>query len=96
MSNTGSESHGLAVEVHDLKKSYGDLAAVSNVSFDIARGEVFCLLGPTAPARRRRSRSWRASATATEATYGSSVSIPPAAPASAAITLAAMLALPPS
>ena len=37
---------GLAIEVHDLHKGYGDVEAVRGVSFDVARGEVFCLLGP--------------------------------------------------
>jgi len=37
---------GLAIEVHDLRKSYGQLEAVRGVSFEVARGEVFCLLGP--------------------------------------------------
>jgi len=32
------------------------------VSFEVARGEVFCLLGPTVPARRRSSRSSRGTA----------------------------------
>ena len=36
----------LAIEVHDLRKSYGDTHAVGGVSFDVRRGEVFCLLGP--------------------------------------------------
>ena len=35
-----------AIEVHELRKSYGDLEAVSGVSFEVAPGEVFCLLGP--------------------------------------------------
>jgi ABC-2 type transport system ATP-binding protein len=35
-----------AIEVRDLRKSYGDTEAVRGVSFDVARGEVFCLLGP--------------------------------------------------
>jgi ABC-2 type transport system ATP-binding protein len=34
------------LEVHDLVKKYGDLAAVAGVSFDIQEGEVFSLLGP--------------------------------------------------
>ncbi len=37
---------GLAIEVRDLHKAYGDVEAVRGVSFDVARGEVFCLLGP--------------------------------------------------
>jgi len=35
-----------AIEVTHLKRSYGDLVAVDDVSFSVARGEVFCLLGP--------------------------------------------------
>ena len=36
----------IAIEVRDLKKSYGEVDAVRGVSFEVARGEVFCLLGP--------------------------------------------------
>jgi ABC-2 type transport system ATP-binding protein len=35
-----------AIEVRDLRKSYGETKAVRGVSFEVARGEVFCLLGP--------------------------------------------------
>jgi len=35
-----------AIEVHELRKSYGRVDAVRGVSFAVARGEVFCLLGP--------------------------------------------------
>ena len=35
-----------AITVSDLRKSYGELEAVRRVSFEVARGEVFCLLGP--------------------------------------------------
>jgi ABC-2 type transport system ATP-binding protein len=37
---------GIAVEVHDLRKSYGSLQALRGVSFSVAEGEVFALLGP--------------------------------------------------
>jgi ABC-2 type transport system ATP-binding protein len=35
-----------AIEVADLHKSYGSVAAVRGVSFSVAEGEVFALLGP--------------------------------------------------
>jgi ABC-2 type transport system ATP-binding protein len=34
------------IEVHDLRKRYGDLVAVDGVSFEVAEGEVFGILGP--------------------------------------------------
>ncbi|MBV9818136.1 MAG: ABC transporter ATP-binding protein [Solirubrobacterales bacterium] len=34
------------IEVRGLRRSYGDIEAVRGVSFEVARGEVFCLLGP--------------------------------------------------
>jgi ABC-2 type transport system ATP-binding protein len=37
---------GVAIEVHDLHKSYGETDAVSGVSFEVQQGDVFCLLGP--------------------------------------------------
>lgn len=37
---------GLVVDVKALRKRYGDLQAVDDISFDIGRGEVFGLLGP--------------------------------------------------
>src|SRR5947209_2435787 len=36
----------IAVEVRDLRKSYGQVRAVRGVSLEVAVGEVFCLLGP--------------------------------------------------
>src|SRR5579875_1910140 len=36
----------IAIEVRDLRKAYGEIEAVRGVSFEVARGEVFCLLGP--------------------------------------------------
>jgi len=37
---------GYAIEVEGLTKSYGDLLAVNDISFNVSRGEVFALLGP--------------------------------------------------
>src|SRR5438128_1676853 len=35
-----------AIEVEELRKSYGDVQAVAGVSFQVGEGEVFSLLGP--------------------------------------------------
>ena len=34
------------IEVKNLRKSYGDIAAVNDISFHVKKGEVFSLLGP--------------------------------------------------
>ncbi len=39
-------TNDVAVQVHDLHKTYGQRAAVDGVSFEIRRGETFALLGP--------------------------------------------------
>src|SRR5947209_9366601 len=46
MTATHTQTNGLAIDVRDLRKSYGNVEAVRGVSFEVARGEVFCLLGP--------------------------------------------------
>ena len=46
MTTNQTRTNGLAIEVRDLRRSYGDVEAVRGVSFEVARGEVFCLLGP--------------------------------------------------
>ncbi len=46
MSENGTYAGELAIEVHDLRRSYGEIEAVRGVSFEVGRGEVFCLLGP--------------------------------------------------
>jgi ABC-2 type transport system ATP-binding protein len=35
-----------AIEVRDLRKSYGELEAVRGIDFSVARGEIYGLLGP--------------------------------------------------
>src|ERR1700759_938004 len=46
MNSTDAVRRGPAIEVRDLRKSYGRLEAVAEVSLEGARGEGFCLLGP--------------------------------------------------
>ena len=41
-----ASTHDTAIEVTNLKKVYGDLVAVNNISFSIKKGEVFAFLGP--------------------------------------------------
>ena len=36
-----------AIEVHNLRKSFGELAVLRGVSFAVAAGEVVCVLGPS-------------------------------------------------
>ena len=46
MTTTSDHIDGPAIEVRDLRKTYEGVEAVRDVSFEVARGEVFCLLGP--------------------------------------------------
>ena len=39
-------SDALAVQVASLRKLYGSVAAVDDVSFEVERGSVFCIIGP--------------------------------------------------
>jgi len=39
-------SNDIAIEVNNLRKEYGDLVAVDNISFKVRIGEVFAFLGP--------------------------------------------------
>ncbi|KAB0266397.1 ATP-binding cassette domain-containing protein [Microvirga brassicacearum] len=36
----------IAVEVHDLTRTFGDFTAVNHVSFEVRKGEIYGLLGP--------------------------------------------------
>jgi ABC-2 type transport system ATP-binding protein len=42
----GASGSGPAVEVAHLRKTYGELVAVDDVSFEVAEGEIFGILGP--------------------------------------------------
>jgi len=46
------------IHVESIRKTYGRTIAVDDISFDVESEEIFGLIGPTAPARRRR---WSAS-----------------------------------
>ena len=37
---------GKIVQVSHLKKSFGDLDVLKDISFDVEEGEVVCLIGP--------------------------------------------------
>ena len=39
-------SRDLAVQVALLRKAYGDVVAVDDVSFTVERGSIFCMIGP--------------------------------------------------
>jgi ABC-2 type transport system ATP-binding protein len=39
-------NNGLAIQVQDLHKNFGDVYAVRGVSFDVRAGEIYSLLGP--------------------------------------------------
>jgi ABC-2 type transport system ATP-binding protein len=43
------------IAARGLVKRYNGVSVVDAINFDIVKGEVFGLLGRTAPARRRRS-----------------------------------------
>src|ERR1700722_20082799 len=40
------DGSGAAVEIAQLRKTYGSLVAVDDVSFTVAQGEIFGILGP--------------------------------------------------
>ena len=42
-----------AVIVDGIRKTFGSVVAVRDISFDVGRGEVLGLLGPNGAARRR-------------------------------------------
>jgi ABC-type histidine transport system ATPase subunit len=52
--NGNGRSHApAAIAVENIVKRYGDFEAVKGVSFSVADGEIFGLLGPTVRARAR-------------------------------------------
>src|SRR5690348_3909893 len=46
--NTSAASSGAAiVSLRDVRKSFGHVKVLDGVSFDVARGEVVCIIGPS-------------------------------------------------
>ncbi len=43
---TATNHNGIAIEVLDLTKKFGDFVAVNEVNFEVPRGEIFGFLGP--------------------------------------------------
>src|ERR1700737_2858122 len=39
-------AQGMAIRVEDLRKNYGDVAAVDGISFSVRENEIFGILGP--------------------------------------------------
>ena len=39
-------SHGIAVAVEGLRRTFGEFVAVDNISLSVGKGEVFGFLGP--------------------------------------------------
>ena len=65
-----------AIEINGLRKAYGDVEAVRDVSFSVGDGEVFCLLGPNGAGKTTTARSSRATARAARAMSASSATTP--------------------
>lgn len=42
-----NENPGAMVALRDVRKSFGDIEVLSGVSFNVARGEVVCVIGPS-------------------------------------------------
>ena len=59
-----------AVEIEHLRKTYGTLAAVDDVSFSVAEGEIFGILGPNGAGKTPRSSARSASARRTREQSG--------------------------
>ena len=46
MTKSSNHKHGPAIEVIGLTKKFGSFVAVNNISFEVARGQIFGFLGP--------------------------------------------------
>jgi len=42
-----NQHHSVSVQVRDLRKSYNGVEVLHGVSFEVARGEVFVIMGPS-------------------------------------------------
>ena len=48
------------ISARALVRTFGEKTALRGIDLDVADGELFGLMGRTAPARARSSGSWRA------------------------------------
>ena len=46
------------LKVQNLRREFGDVVALEDMSFDVADGEFFCLLGPSSSAPHRIQGCW--------------------------------------
>jgi ABC-type branched-subunit amino acid transport system ATPase component len=59
-----------AIEIAHLRKTYGTLVAVDDVSFSVAEGEIFGILGPNGAGKTRPSNAPSGSGCRTRARSG--------------------------
>jgi len=48
----------VVVEVAGVSKKYGNVTALEDVSLEVKRGEMFCVMGPNGAGRRRFSKGF--------------------------------------
>ena len=46
-SNSNHNSHSVSVEVRGLSKSFGNVSVLKNLNFEVQRGEIFVIMGPS-------------------------------------------------
>lgn len=61
----GDGEGGVAIRVRGLRRLYGGVEAVRGVGLTVCTGEIFAFLVPNGAGRRRPSRRWRVTGTAT-------------------------------
>ena len=46
MNGTANSQHSVSVQVRGLRKSYHGVEVLHGISLDVARGEIFVIMGP--------------------------------------------------